>query len=93
MSITVTIQDEQGTNHRVTLPPEIYSGMDELSMGIWLKKLYYGPKSGRMFAEKHTQWIGCRTPYWVELDESEFLGLCAVAGIEPPEKIKAETIE
>lgn len=91
-SETVTIQDEQGENYRVTLPPAIYSGMEGLSTGVWLKKLYFGPRSGRMFAKKHTQWQE-KTPYWVELTGSEFLGLCEVAGIEPPEKIKSEIIE
>lgn len=90
---TVTITTEFGETKRIKLPKAIYSGMDELSTGVWLKKLYYGEKSGRMFAKKHSQWIGTKTPYWVELSVSEFLTLCEIAGINPPEQITPEIVE
>ena len=64
----------------------------ETGVGNHIEALYYGPKSGRMFVYRTTQWQGGRD-YYEEITKSEFLNCCELIGIDTPAGIKSEIID
>jgi hypothetical protein len=87
----LTITNLRGENEYLSMSkPEYESskcGQADYGTGVWLIGIFRGPKTGRMFISTDSIWdngngccVGQRTR---EVDESEYLRACRVAGIDP----------
>lgn len=84
----VTIENLSARMERVSLPAPHWTGRVEQSPGIILQAIYRGPKTGRMFCRQFSQWQagpgrGSIGTIYTELNLSDYLALCDIAGCEP----------
>jgi hypothetical protein len=84
-----TVELLSGETRRVALPEPHWSGRVESSAGVFITGLFAGPRTGRRFLETYSQWDdGTGRGYGIgerysELDETDYLKLCARVGTEP----------
>lgn len=87
----VTIENDQGEEIRATLPPAIWEGRKEITTGVQLTGLYYGPKSGRKIARYYSQWDNghnvCVGDYFYEFlahNSEDWILVCDKVEIDAP---------
>lgn len=90
--MVVTISNLSGEKERVSLPKPFFEtkaqGQSDFT-GVWITGLYYGKKTGRMFAETQSNWLDnkgyCIGTTYSELDRSDFLHYCQKVNVKVPE--------
>lgn len=84
----VTLENLRGRQERVTLPSPMWEGRVKRGAGITLEAIYYGPRTGRMFARHYSGWQSHTTGLtegttYSEIDTGDYLHLCRLADVEP----------
>ena len=85
----VTIETIRGRRERVTLPSPMWEGHVNIGTGLTLEAIYYGPRTGRMFARHYSIWQRndgtgrVEGTTYSEIDPDEYLHLYNLADVEP----------